>query len=389
MARKVIRGLTWGHRRASVPLENAARAFIAANPDTEIVWTVRSLADFEHQNFAEAIAGTDLIVFDHPHLGQAISENALLPLDGQLPADGERDDAYIGPSLRSYRHDGQLWAVPVDAATIHAVYRPDLMDRLGADLPLRWDDAIALCQLARHKGFRTLLAAHGHHALLTLASLMNGLGAPWPTESGKRFHLDAPVLAEAIGQFQDMLAQTDMAVSLQSTAITLHDRLAEDDDLVFCPATYGYATYGEQGVYANRLAFSPFPGLGSDPSAGTAIGGAGCGISRQVRERDAALDFLAFLSRGDTQVDLLGREGGQPARIEAWTTPQTDRRFNGFFSAVRQTLRGAWVRPRFPGYTELEQDLAALLQSCLRGQTSRNACVSVMLDRAERVRVLP
>ena len=57
---------------------------------------------------------------------------------------GLADEVFVGPSLASYRYDGHIWALPVDAAAQVAVSRPDLMQRLGAEVPRTWEDVIRL-----------------------------------------------------------------------------------------------------------------------------------------------------------------------------------------------------------------------------------------------------
>ncbi len=263
------------------------------------------------------------------------------------------------------------------------------MRRIDGQLPQDWVEAAALCHSAKRAGFRTLLAAHGHRALLTVASLVSGLGSPWPTASGQAFGLDGDALAHAIGLYDEMLHLTDRALSLASTAIDVRDRLATENDIAFCPAAYGYATYGESGAYPTRLGFFAFPGAGPAPWAGTAIGGAGLGISAASPCKAAAADYLAYQSGGEVQCEVFAAEAGQPARLEAWTDPAIVDRFNRFFSSVHGTVAEAWVRPRLSGYTLLEQGLAALLQEHLHGRTDLDHCARAMCARAEQTGLIP
>ena len=64
-----LTGRSWGHRRASGPLEPLARRFAELRPDIRITWSDRTLAGFEHQNIADAAASFDLIIYDHPFSG--------------------------------------------------------------------------------------------------------------------------------------------------------------------------------------------------------------------------------------------------------------------------------------------------------------------------------
>ncbi len=92
----------------------------------QIEWEKRSLQDFESFPVDELARRYDLIVIDHPHVGQITRENCLLPLD--VPDRREAIEILrhqsVGLSLESYRYAGRLWALPIDAATQVQAWRP-------------------------------------------------------------------------------------------------------------------------------------------------------------------------------------------------------------------------------------------------------------------------
>lgn len=367
MPETILRGMTWGHRRAIDPLRDAASRFTAEHPELAVEWHVRSLSAFEHQPFAEAIDGFDLIVFDHPHTGQIARERLLEPLD-HFVADGDgalSPQNYIGPSLASYQYDGVVWGAPIDGATINAVYRDDLLRSVSDDVPTSWEDVIRLGEKTTSGGPRVLIAAHGHHALLTVFSLAANLGSQWRENEP----IDRDVLAEAIDLFFRALYVSDWKASLASQAIHVHDLLHETDDYSYSPAAYGYATYGEG---ARGLAFGPFPG--PNGAGGTILGGAGVGISAASAKKVEAARFVRDLTLAESQLRFV-EHSGQPARVEAWDDESADRRMNGFFSQTRSTMEDSVIRPRFAGYVETETRLAHLLHRGLGGAISRRALV--------------
>lgn len=379
-----LRGLTWGHRRAIEPLRASAAAF-KAETGIEVDWRVRSLEDFEHQSFAQAVKTTDLIVFDHPHLGDVVTGNLLLPLHpllGDEVALGEAT-SFIGQSLVSYRANGDTWAVPVDGATIHAVFRPDLMQALDVEVPRRWADAIALMKRAKRRGYLALLSGQGHHLLLTLASIMANLGHRWlASGSGNGFELDRAALADALDRIDEALDAGDRERSLTLNAIGVHELLASEPSTIYCPAAYGYAVYGLHRQWPFRLAFGPFPGPGPVPHVGTMIGGAGVGITHACADLVSASRYLIHLWRDETQRRIFARASGQPARIESWNDSEVDAMFNGFFTDTFATVATASIRPRFAGYSLIEQRLAATLQAHYAGHTTRIDCIDLMSTQA-------
>ena len=77
MAGLVLRGMTWAHPRGYDPLVACARLW-REQTGVEIVWEKRSLQDFETYPVDELAARYDLIVIDHPHVGQITREGCLI-----------------------------------------------------------------------------------------------------------------------------------------------------------------------------------------------------------------------------------------------------------------------------------------------------------------------
>lgn len=153
------RGLTWNHPRGY----NALAA--AGGP---IEWNVQPLEGFESAPIADLCARYDLVVLDHPHLGEALAHRCIEPLDEVFEADAlERiAQAAIGPTFASYVMEDRPWALPLDAATQVMALRPDLVEAP----PRSWDDVEAL---SREGGVALSLA--GPHALLSFLSVCAGL----------------------------------------------------------------------------------------------------------------------------------------------------------------------------------------------------------------------
>ena len=95
-----------------------AQRFTELHPDIEITWERRSLKSFEDYPVERLAQEYDLIVLDHPSVGQGARTGALLPLDEHLPVDFLADQAQnsVGASHASYRFNDRQWALATDAA---------------------------------------------------------------------------------------------------------------------------------------------------------------------------------------------------------------------------------------------------------------------------------
>jgi multiple sugar transport system substrate-binding protein len=376
MAARALKGITWGHRRAIDPLAATLPEFHRRRPDIAVEWQSRSLHGFEFTPVRDLARSFDLVILDHPFAGDIARERCLLPLDSLFNQAAGED--FIGPSLATYRYEGQIWALPVDAACQVSVARPDLMARLGETPPRDWSSMMALGRKARSHGLHLAIGLRGVHSLMTFFSLCANQGRPC-SESPDRPLADPQAAHKALDAMRSLLGFCPQE-ALDWNSIDLHDAMVARDDLVFCPAVYCYATYAEADIRA-PLRFFDMPGLERADPAGSTIGGTGVGISAHCADPDAARAYVAFLGETSTQRQF-ALHHGQPARASLWHDPELDTRFGGCFSNTRATMEHAWTRPRYPGYLAFQAKAGDLIEEHLRGKLD----VAILLSELERLR---
>jgi multiple sugar transport system substrate-binding protein len=365
-----LRGMTWGHRRAIDPLTGTLKAFRGEHPSIAIEWTARPLAGFEFQSVEELAREYDLIVLDHPFMGDAGAKKYLLDLS-EL-AGGEED--YVGPSLTTYRWGDATYAVPIDAACQVAAYRPDLLRAIDATLPRNWQDVLALGERAERRGCRLAIGFAGVHSLMTAFTLMASLGHPWPQSPGRDV-CDRKAAREVLGLMRSLAAFCSPDI-FDWNSIALHEAMVASDDLVYCPAVYCYATYAEPD-HRTPLRFANLPGAAAPSPKGSTIGGTGLAVSAACRSPEAAFAYASYAARATTQLSFADHHG-QPARIEAWNDPVIDGHFGGTFSATRATMEGSWIRPRYAGYLGFQEKAGNLVEQHLRGNLTEDRLLDAL-----------
>jgi multiple sugar transport system substrate-binding protein len=379
-----LRLVSWGHRRATDPLRAARDTFKAKRPDIDIAIDVRPLSDFEHQGMAGVAAQYDLIIFDHPFCGDIASGRLFLPLEDHFPSrlGPAAASAYVGPSLETYRYAGHVWGAPIDAATQHALFRPDLLRDLEQSAPTTWDDTLALGRRLLSKGLFLGTALHTPHALMTIGSLMANAGRPWATNPETPFDIDADAFADAYDRLRELVPLCPPE-AFRWNSIDLHEAMVARDDVVYCPAVYGYATYGETDM-RQPLAFGPFAGTTAPYEAGSVIGGTAVGVSARCAAPDAALAFVGHMLEEAVQRDLVPAHHGQPALASGWREAANDRQFNGFYSAALSSLETAWVRPRRPGYPVFQVEAGRVVAEGLEARRDGRAVAEAVAALAAR-----
>lgn len=356
--------MTWDHRRAIDPLVVATEAYVAQHPDIAIDWDARPLSGFEFTSVDALAESYDLIVLDHPFCGEIAASGSLHPVDEIVEGIGDR---FVGCAVDTYRLDGHVWAVPIDAATQVQAVRPDLLARLDLPVPRDWSGVEAVGAAARRNGLGLAIALRGVHSLMTFYSLCANMGAPCGQHPKDPF-CDRTVATEALGLMKALLAFCPPEV-LDWNAIEAQDAMVERDDLVLCPAVYCYATYAEAD-HPHPLRFHDYPG--PNGAAGSTVGGTGLGVSARRGHAPAALDFARFTASADIQLAFADHHG-QPARVEAWEDTRIDARFGGCFGDTRKTQDETWIRPRYKGYLAFQAFAGDRIEAWLRGGVATDA----------------
>src|SRR5438270_13723886 len=152
---KALRGITWKHDRGLGPLLATARRFCEQHAEVTIEWQARSLQEFGEGSVQVIADRYDLVVIDHPYMGQVARERCFLALDEHCTPEQlkelQRDS--MGQSYASYCVEGHQWALPIDAAAQVAGYRADLLQRNGFKVPQTWEEVVSLAKFRR--GFVT------------------------------------------------------------------------------------------------------------------------------------------------------------------------------------------------------------------------------------------
>jgi multiple sugar transport system substrate-binding protein len=349
-----LKGITWNHTRGYLPVVATAQRFCELHAGVSIEWEKRSLQQFADAPLKVLAERFDLMVIDHPSIGEAAHQGLLFRLDEHLPPQFLADQAAntVGGSHASYNYEGHQYALAIDAATPVAGWRPDLL----AEPPKSWDDLLALAR----KGLVTVPAIP-IDSLMNLFMLANALGAePFTTEGA----VEVPRGAEALEMLRE-LVQLSAPGSLERNPIKTWQLLAESESVAYCPFAYGYSNYSRDGYGAHRIQAGPLVSFRGALLRST-LGGAGIAVSANCKDVAQAVAYAQYTASAEVQRTTYTFSGGQPGHREAWVDAAVNELAHNFFSATLGTLDAAWVRPRFPGFIAFQDSASELTHQFLR-----------------------
>lgn len=344
----LLRGIAWNHSRALPPLVATSQRFEELFPGVEIRWEKRSLHGFGHADLASLAAEYDLLVIDHPAMGDVHEHHALLALNKSL------EDAFlenlasdsVGRSYETYSYEGELFALPIDAAALAASYRPDLLRRGDIAVPETWNDVLGVAR-------KTLAIMPGFHpdVFLNFIAICVSLGAE--VGEGPEQLVETKIGLDGLEILRELASYMPPHI-YQWNPIAVYENMANSDRYAYCPFAFSYSNYSRVGFAKNLILFSNSVALRPGRPFQGILGGTGIAVSARCKATRVAIDYLRQIVGVKWQRTLYGLSGGQPARRSAWTDSLLNQITNRFFEQTLDSVEGAYVRPQYPGYVQLQ-----------------------------------
>jgi multiple sugar transport system substrate-binding protein len=368
-------GLTWDHPRGFRALDAAA----AADTAISLRWERQSLEGFEAHPIADLAERYDLIVLDHPHLGDAVAAECLVPLESVFAAEeiAAWAAASVGRSFASYHYAGKYWALPLDAATQVAASRSELLQ--DEPPPETWDAVITLAQRRP-----VCLSLAGPHAALTFMSICTALGEPPASKDPNQF-VNSGVGAEALAIMAAVYAHATR-LALGKNPIGILGAMAQGADIAYCPLIYGYVNYAAPAADRHAVHFGDVPVLRAGGPLGSTLGGTGLAITRRATITAELLAHLRYLMSEHTQCRFIPHHDGQPSARAAWQDKEVNGRWGNFYCDTLRTIEAAWVRPRYKNFITFQARASASIRTALESGTSAKLLLAELQQQYARSR---
>lgn len=338
----VLRLLCWDHPRCVLPMTKAVDDWNAGTSHAQIELHTRPLALFNEQPTIDLVDDWDLLLIDHPGIGECQADGALAPLDEHLDpaliAELRLDSA--GPSHESYAMDGHQYALAVDAACHTSATRVDEFARLGLEVPNTW---LEVRQLARQRQGSVIWPLFPADVLTSTLGITHQLAKRTDADlSG----VDELISVDAIELLLEMLTLLHPA-SLDLNPPQALDLMAQDEGVIYAPRLFCYADY-QRTSRPHPISFGHPPVIdpGRADASGSILGGAGIAVSAHSSAIAEAVEFTAWVMDQENQSDVVPSHGGQPGRRSAWVAQNDDADRGPFFRDVLPVLESAIVRPR-------------------------------------------
>jgi multiple sugar transport system substrate-binding protein len=313
-------------------------------------WFDQIFLDFASQG------GADLPILDSQFMGAAVAGGHIVDLTDWINTNLPVDD-YVPAALSAYAEvpvgSGSLYSVPMMTDTRMLVYRTDLFEAAGFEVPQTWTELLEQAQYfkesdAVENGFATHWNPGGDLVATTWNHILWSFGGElWDAENYQ---------VEGVLNSEEAVRAVEFANQLWQTAPDGAGSFGFDEVVgAMCNGTTAMVEiwYGFGGAFtspdscgtAENIGFAVVPG---EEAHFISLGGMGISLSQYSANPEAALDLIAWLQSDEVQLRWAS-EGGFPGRISILESDefQNAAPYTPAFSEAFQLVKDFWNLPEY------------------------------------------
>jgi len=330
------------------------------------------------QQLARQSGSPDVFTQDVIWIAEFAGAGWALPLDREFSADVRKQ--YFPGVIQACTWGGKLTALPwfIDSGMLY--YRTDLLG--GAAVPETWEELATLAQAAERSGrARFGFLWQGKQAEVLVCDLVefvasNGGAILGP--DGKTVMIDDDKSVQAVQFMRD---------TIDRYKISPQDVLSWDEEPSRRPFTGGQAMFLRNWSYVYTIAqdpkvssvvgkvgVAPLPHFPGGRSA-ACLGGYQYGVNASTKGRDAAIDFVRWMSSPATQLHFATELGLAPTRPDVFDDPRLAQS-QPFMQKLKSVFLGATPRPVTPKYAQVTLVLQSSVSRALADGNVKQALSS-------------
>jgi len=342
---------------ASPPCEGMAR-LAATYPEATVTVNCVPLSSWHSETFNgyASKGGADLVIGDSQWIGEEVKGGHLVELTDFLKQNTDMSD-FIPAALAAYGEyppaSGHYWGAPIQANVQLLVYNQAIFQEYGVSDLKTWDELLTAAQKikagGKYSGFAWFWDEHND----TLQSGWNQLAWGW---GGQLWDAKTYKMAGIINSPENAAA-TDYAVKLfntgpQESAAWGYNEVVDALCSGNAAMTIIWNSYGTTLVDSSKCkesAHLTFAAPPVGPRANTLqLGGQGISISQYTHNREAALAFLKWLMRKDTQVQWAKLHGYPSMKsVLASSDFLNAAPYNALFAKTFERVQDYWNLPEY------------------------------------------
>ncbi len=291
------------------------------------------------------------------------------PLDEFLDADAKSQ--YFAGTLNACTWNNKLTALPLFMDTGMMYWRTDLLEKHGAQVPQDWAEMVRIGKAAVDAGdsqFGYIWQGKQAEVLICNAvELIASNNGAILADDGRTARIGEPEAVAAIKFLYD---------TMNSYGVSPKDVLSWDEEPSRQPFTAGKSMFTRNWSYVwpiaqdpaassivGKVGAGPLPHFPGGKSA-SCLGGYQLGLNANTKERDAAWEFMSWMSAPEQQKRIALNFGLGPSRPALFDDPTLNAK-QPFMASLRPVFTNATPRPVTPEYAKVTLALQSGISKAL------------------------
>ena len=362
--------------------------FERAHPDIRIV--VQDLPwSAAHEKLLTAFAGDatpDVCQLGNTWVPELAALNALEPLDARVRGSSSIDSGdYFSGIWDTNAIDGRLYGVPWYVDTRLLFYRRDLIAQAGFDAPPRsWDEWLRmLAAIKAHAGpdrYGILLPLNEFEPLLVLA-----LQQPEPLlrDGGTRGNFESAGFRRTLAFYVDMFRRGYALPLTNAEVSNVWNEFARGYFVFYITGPWNIGEFKRRLPQALQSSWMTAPLPGPDGPGASIAGGSSLVIFARSRVKDAAWQWVEFLSQPALQRRFHELTGDLPSRRSAWSGGALAD--DVYAHAFRDQLERVKPAPKVPEWERIATEMRLVAERAVHGQLTVDQAAAELDARTDRI----
>jgi len=359
-------------------MQAAADAYTALHPEVTFEILKLSGDDIYQKTVIDLKTGTgtyDVILIDDPKALQFQKAGWLSDLDAVYKKAGKAVDADFIPNLLDLcrlpaARSGKLYSLPFIGNVSLFAYRSDLFAKYGLKEPKTWDDVLAAAKKIQGGEGEAVSGVvfrgvKGNPIVTAFLPVFWAFGGEIFDAGGKPA-IDSPEGVKALKFFLELAKYAPKGTPMNNTAQVRDTLLAGGAAIApeVWPAWPGSLDDPAKSKVVGNVRVMPHP---SEAKASAPMLGIWhVAVPAASKNKDAAYQFLFFLTSKETQKLMAMKAGLPPSRASVYDDAEL-LKLRPWYPAVRSALLAGKARPRTQVWSEIENILGGSLQEALIG----------------------
>lgn len=373
----------WGMGEEAKSLPEIAKKFEDENPDIKV--KVQAIPwDQAHDKLLTAVAsksGPDVIQMGTTWIPEFAEAGALMDLTPHFEHYPELDPSnFSAGSVETAKFEDKIVGVPWYIDTRVLFYRTDLLAEVGyEEAPKTWEElSDAAKKLAdRGEDMYGISIDPKEQSLAFMFARQNG--SELFGENGEPL-FDQPEFVEAVEYlnsfFENGSAPIDLGLDITQTFP------GEGMVPMFISGPWMVKMINDQAPdLEGKWATAVLP-TGSENNQ-SILGGSNLSVFEHTKNEDAALKFLAYMSKPETQVEWMNLTNSLPAANKAWENEELAN--NQLYATFGEQLQTARPMPTISEFEQIAQTFLSSFERIYRGQTGVDEELEAFNEQAKKI----